>query len=64
MPSPGPGHYEVVDYSDPVKYQCSGAVFLSATSRYDHDWSHDEHPGPGGVLLYLVVINAFHRELK
>ena len=53
MPSPGPGHYEVVDYSDPVKYQCSGAVFLSATSRYDHDWSHDEHPGPGGVLLHL-----------
>ena len=48
-PLPGPGHYEVVDYKDPVRYECSGAVFLSATSRYHHDWSHDDLPGPGNV---------------
>ena len=60
MPSPGPGHYEVVDYSDPVKYQCSGAVFLSATSRYDHDWSHDEHPGPGGVICVVLSRLLMH----
>ena len=51
-PPPGPGHYELVDYNDPTKYESSGAVFVSTTGRWNSNKLAVQHdlPGPGTLI--------------
>ena len=60
-PTPGPGHYEVVDYGGPAKHYMSGSVFVSSTSRWSGDiLSTEDTPGPGnGRFLGATPITFF-----
>ncbi|XP_066431190.1 O(6)-methylguanine-induced apoptosis 2 isoform X2 [Eleutherodactylus coqui] len=44
---PGPGHYDLVDYEEPVKHYISSAAFVSNTSRWSGDVAAADVPGPG-----------------
>uniref|UniRef100_A0A8C6X8N2 Sperm tail PG-rich repeat containing 1 n=1 Tax=Naja naja TaxID=35670 RepID=A0A8C6X8N2_NAJNA len=59
-PLPGPGQYNIVDYTAPSKHYISSAVFVSNTKRWTSDKFHKGIPGPGenitvtGLCLFLV----------
>lgn len=46
-PLPGPGHYDIIKYSGPVKQPVSSAAFLSAIHRGIQESTEQEIPGPG-----------------
>jgi hypothetical protein len=46
-PLPGPGQYDIVDYSGPPKHFISSASFVSNTSRWTAVQSQPGLPGPG-----------------
>uniref|UniRef100_A0A670XR99 Sperm tail PG-rich repeat containing 1 n=1 Tax=Pseudonaja textilis TaxID=8673 RepID=A0A670XR99_PSETE len=45
-PLPGPGQYDLVDYTAPSKHYISSAVFVSNTKRWTGDKLHKGIPGP------------------
>uniref|UniRef100_A0A8C2N5C7 Sperm tail PG-rich repeat containing 1 n=1 Tax=Capra hircus TaxID=9925 RepID=A0A8C2N5C7_CAPHI len=47
-PLPGPGQYEIVDYTGPRKHFISSASFVSNTSRWTAGPSQPGLPGPDG----------------
>ena len=60
-PTPGPGHYNVVDYDGPPKHYMSSSVFVSSTSRWSGDvLLNEENPGPGNKLVDTLML----RELQ
>lgn len=54
-PLPGPGQYDVVNYGDPTKHFMSSAVFVSGTSRWTQDVRGQGVPGPGALLMTLLI---------
>uniref|UniRef100_A0A6I8N2H0 Sperm tail PG-rich repeat containing 1 n=1 Tax=Ornithorhynchus anatinus TaxID=9258 RepID=A0A6I8N2H0_ORNAN len=46
-PLPGPGQYEIVDFSGPPKQDISSAVFVSGTRRWAGPPGRGTIPGPG-----------------
>ncbi|GAA6111380.1 O(6)-methylguanine-induced apoptosis 2 isoform X1, partial [Tachysurus ichikawai] len=46
-PLPGPGQYDIVNYTKPPKHLMASAVFLSNTHRQPHHTRGDGVPGPG-----------------
>lgn len=66
-PLPGPGHYDIVKYSGPVKQPVSTAAFLSGTHRGIQE-STEEVPGPGNkcvtVLFFHVIVRNTHNCLN
>ncbi|KAA0709996.1 O(6)-methylguanine-induced apoptosis 2 [Triplophysa tibetana] len=45
-PLPGPGHYDIIKYSGPVKQPVSSAAFLSGTHRGTQESTEQQIPGP------------------
>ncbi|XP_063167837.1 O(6)-methylguanine-induced apoptosis 2 [Candoia aspera] len=58
-PSPGPGQYDIVDYSGPPKHYISSAVFVSNTDRWTDDKFHQGIPGPGAYDLPIPRKQSF-----
>uniref|UniRef100_A0A8C4L5U9 Sperm tail PG-rich repeat containing 1 n=1 Tax=Equus asinus asinus TaxID=83772 RepID=A0A8C4L5U9_EQUAS len=50
-PLPGPGQYEIVDYTGPPKHFISSASFVSNTSRWTAVPSQPGLPGPGQRIV-------------
>ncbi|KAM9109651.1 O(6)-methylguanine-induced apoptosis 2 isoform 2-T2 [Megaptera novaeangliae] len=51
-PLPGPGQYEIVDYTGPPKHFISSASFVSNTSRWTVAPSQPGLPGPGQRIAF------------
>ena len=45
-PSPGPGQYNLVNYSGPSRHNISSSMFVSTTDRW-RDLKGNSNPGPG-----------------
>ncbi|XP_016401372.1 O(6)-methylguanine-induced apoptosis 2-like isoform X2 [Sinocyclocheilus rhinocerous] len=58
-PFPGPGHYDIVNYSRPVKHLVSSAAFLSGTSRWIQDVKGQDMPGPGFYEPMVLTKTSF-----
>ncbi|KAK9394763.1 O6-methylguanine-induced apoptosis 2 [Crotalus adamanteus] len=58
-PLPGPGQYDIVDYSGPPKHYISSAVFVSNTRRWTGDKLHQGIPGPGTYNLSIPRKQSF-----
>ncbi len=58
-PFPGPGQYDIVNYSRPVKHLVSSAAFLSGTSRWIQDVKGQDIPGPGNT--YIIFTSFKHK---
>ncbi|ETE65884.1 hypothetical protein L345_08338, partial [Ophiophagus hannah] len=52
-PLPGPGQYDIVDYTAPSKHYISSAVFVSNTKRWTGEKLHKGIPGPGENITVI-----------
>ncbi|XP_026558391.1 O(6)-methylguanine-induced apoptosis 2 [Pseudonaja textilis] len=58
-PLPGPGQYDLVDYTAPSKHYISSAVFVSNTKRWTGDKLHKGIPGPGAYNIPIPQKQSF-----
>ncbi|XP_042296299.1 O(6)-methylguanine-induced apoptosis 2 [Sceloporus undulatus] len=58
-PSPGPGQYEIANFSGAPKHYISSAVFVSNTGRWSGDTFNEEVPGPGAYNLPIPRKQSF-----
>ncbi|MCI4381476.1 hypothetical protein PGIGA_G00252200 [Pangasianodon gigas] len=58
-PLPGPGHYDIGNYSGPPKHLTASAVFVSSTRRETYHTRGLDFPGPGSYELDVPTKRSF-----
>ena len=58
-PTPGPGHYNLVNYEGEEKRYMSSSMFVSTTNRWNPEWEAEtEVPGPSKFCTDMGLIPA------